>query len=297
MKFSYVQIGAKDYRSLADFYVKALDFSPSGKTDWLPGKDGTVLRAPGFSEGSTAPMFGFVPAQEGVPAKINDTGYAHICFETTDVAGAVGRLLRYGGSIVSTMKHPKRHPCVYCADPEGNIVEFHIPFPSEKTVSEYLTAAGSILGLLHDSGIRHSGRPSGLKFIHVNMITADWEALCSFYKAVTDCEDFGKIKDHQGSYKSSVIGIPDVHVRGRHLLLKGFCRSFPTFEVFTYSVPGRAEPCDETARGIELIGFAADDPNAAAETIAAAGGHIFSAAPDTVLAGDIQSGRILLRKA
>ena len=39
-KFAYVQIGAKDYKRLADFYIKALGFTLSANQEWLCGKEG-----------------------------------------------------------------------------------------------------------------------------------------------------------------------------------------------------------------------------------------------------------------
>ena len=292
MRFAYVQLGSANAAALRDFYVEALDFRPSEDDRWLCGGEGFVLTAPGYGE--NAPVLGIVPAAEGAAAHINDTGCAHLCFETTDVKGAVRRLWKHGGRVISTMKHPENHPCVYCADPEGNIVEFHIPFPSRKTAGEYLTAAGSLLGLLPDRAIRGRGGESSLKFIHVNMITEDWRALCDWYESVTASVDFGKLKDHSGSYKSSVIGIEGVHVVGQHILLKGFYPDRPTFEIFTYSVKGRTEPAKETELGLNAIGFVTADVKATAEAIASAGGHLLSLAEDSALVTDPQGTRIHL---
>lgn len=286
MKFSYVQIGCRDCRALADFYINALDFQPCDASEWLLGKEGITLRAPGFEDPAMAPVFGFVPAAEGSSAKINDAGYAHVCFETTSVKAAVKRLVKNGGGFVSTMKNPQIHPCVYCKDPEGNVVEFHIPFPSGTEKGEKARLVGSLLGLVPNSG---------LKFIHVNVITSDWEKMIAFYQAITPCRKFGKLKDHQGSYKSQVIGIPDVHVVGQHILMEGFCSSWPTFEVFSYSIPGRAEPCSEKAAGLNLIGFSSDHVEDDAAMVAEAGGKILSLQNGTALAEDLQGGRILIR--
>ena len=293
MKFAYVQLGSANAAALRDFYVQALDFRPSDDTEWLNGGKGFVLSAPGYGE--NAPVLGIIPATEGAAAHINDTGCAHLCFETTDVKGAVRRLLKHGGRVISTMQHPELHPCVYCADPEGNIVEFHIPFPSQKTAGEYLTAAGSLLGLLPDRAIRGRGGESGLKFIHVNMIAEDWRKLCDWYESLTASVDFGKRKDHSGSYKSSVIGIEGVHVVGQHILLKGFALDCPTFEIFTYSVKGRTEPAKETELGLNAIGFVSADVKATAKEIAAVGGSLLSLCDDAALLTDIQGTRMYLR--
>ena len=293
MRFAYVRLGSVNAAALRDFYVEALDFRPSDESRWLNGGEGFVLTAPGYKDG--APLLGIIPATEGAAAHINDTGCAHLCFETTDVKGAVRRLLKHGGRVITTMKHPELHPCVYCADPEGNIVEFHIPFPSQKTVGEYLTAAGSLIGVLPDRAIRGRGGESALKFIHVNMITEDWRQLCDWYEGLTASVDFGKLKDHSGSYKSSVIGIEGVHVVGQHILLRGFAPDCPTFEIFTYSVKGRKEPAKETELGLNAIGFVTADVKATAEAIVAAGGRLLTLDDTAALVTDPQGTRIYLR--
>jgi len=294
-RFSYVQIGAKDYRALADFYVKAIGFVPCGDNGWLRGQEGICLAAPGFEKGC-GPVFGFVPASEGASACINDAGFAHTCYETKDVKAAVKQLLKCGGSIHSTMEHPENHPCVYCKDPEGNVVEFHIPFPAEQTLGAYARTVGSLLGLMPEKSLRRGDASGAIKFIHVNIICPDWEKLCGFYRDVFGCVNFGKLKDHQGDYKEKVIGVKGVHVVGQHVLLPGFEKDYPTLEIFTYSVPGRELPCSESALGINCIGFTCENPEAAARAITAAGGVLNETTPEYILTGDLQNGRILLRQ-
>lgn len=241
MQFSYVQIGARDYQSLAAFYKEALEFAPCEDTKWLRGNEGVTLSAPGFEKGKEM-VFGFIKAENGAAGNINDKGYAHLCFETDNVNKAVKRFVKHGGSFVSTLKHPFINPCVYCRDPEGNIVEFHVPFGAgAKTV-------GSLLML----------RPyKGLRFIHVNIITDDWQKLCAWYNGKFGSTDTGDIKDHSGSYKSKVIGIENVHVLGRHILLPGFYDTYPTLEIFTYNIKGNEDIRTAEDIGINCIGFAA----------------------------------------
>lgn len=284
-QFSYVQIGAKNYQALADFYVNALGFTPCAEQTWLCGNEGICLSAPGFTT-DKATVFGFVPAVEGNSAQINDTGFAHICFETESVKHAVKQLLKFGGSVHSTMKHPEMHPCVYCKDPEGNLVEFHIPFPASKTASELGHTAKCLLGL---------SSSKALKFIHVNIICADWESLCQFYNNVFQCSPIGSIKNHQGNYKENVIGVQKVHVVGQHILLPGFEKDYPTLEVFTYSIPGRIASCDMNALGIQCIGFTCIDRHVTAQSLLRHGGIIYQMQNEYILAGDTQHGKILLR--
>ena len=283
--FAYVQIGAKNVEALSDFYRKALDFVPAHKDEWLGGKKGKTFYCPGFEDG-LAPVFGIVEAEKGAASKINDVGFAHICFETRNVKAALRRFIKCGGSFVSTLKLPKLNPCVYCADPEGNIVEFHIPFPAEGTFKEKAVMAGSLLGLMADKSLR---------FIHVNIISDDWKRTIGFYESICDSEWFGTMKDHSGGYKSKVIGIEGVHVIGQHLLLKGLGKGYPTLEIFTYSIPGKQEVCDDTELGINAVGFKARDPAALADAIEKAGGRVLERRDDCILAADDQNGRIYIR--
>lgn len=286
MQFSYVQIGARDYESLAAFYKKALEFKKCEDLSWLRGKEGTTLSAPGF-EGKQAPVFGFVKAEKGAARKINDCGFAHICFETENVRAAVKRFVECGGSFVSTLKLPKMNPCVYCKDPEGNIVEFHIPFPAEKTAGQYLNTAGCLLQMK---------KYAGLRFIHVNIITQDWEELCEFYRGAFGCTDTGNLKDHQGGYKSKVIGIEDVHVVGRHILLPGFYATYPTLEMFSYSVPGLDRPAEEDELGLSGIGFLSENPAADSDTVCACGGTCIETTENFAHLLDSQQGHVILKQ-
>ena len=284
MKFTYVQIGARDVSSLAQFYIEVLGCSRSSDEKWLQGRKGCALSLPGFE--SDAPLLGIAESTGGAARNINDTGFAHLCFETEDVKAAVTKLLKNGGSLVSTMKHAELHPCVYCRDPEGNIVEFHIPFPAKGTAPEYLTTAGSLLGFKRGK--------TALKFIHVNIITADWRKLCDFYNGVFGCTDTGKLKDHRGSYKEQVIGIPGVHVVGQHVLLPGFYESWPTLEIFSYSVPGVSRPNTETEAGINCIGFRSSNLEQDEQAIISAGGKKISEENGIALLEDLQGVRILI---
>jgi len=294
MRFSYVQIGAKDLDKLTNFYEKVCDFKKSNDTSWLNGQDGVVYEAPGF-DGDKKVLFGFVKASKGENRAINDRGLAHICFETVDVKAAVLRLKKYGGSFQSTLEDPEKKPCVYCKDIEGNIVEFHIPFPSKD--SSILNTLTCLAGLRKDKGIRKETGKSGLRFIHVNIITEDWRDLCDNYNTMFGAEDTGKIKDHSGDFKEAVIGVKGVHVIGKHILLPGFYQSYPTVEIFTYSIKGKDKPAELDELGLSAIGFKSDDLNKDKDIIIKNGGAIVKEYSDTsILMKDKQDDLIFLMK-
>lgn len=294
MRFKYVQIGCKDINKMVDFYKKTLDFSVSDETKWLNGKEGVVLKAPGF--GDDGVVFGFIKAENGVEARqINDRGFAHVCFETIDVRAAIDRFVRYGGKFQSTLKSPRDNPCVYCKDIEGNVVEFHIPFTSKD--SNLFNTLTCLLHLRKDNGIRKELGHSGIKFIHVNIITEDYRKLCDFYNDTFGSVDTGKIKDHSGNFKEQVIGVKDVHVLGKHVLLPGFYASYPTLEIFQYSIKGTDQVANETSMGINMIGFKSLDLESDLKYIIENGGKEVRRIDDSkILVSDYQDGLILLSK-
>lgn len=294
-QFSFIHIGAENWQELSSFYAASLDFVESDRKDCLFGREGIVMSVPGFEAPLSAPAVAFYKAEGGSSSKINDTGFAHLCFETTDVKGAVKRFVKCGGTLLSTIKNPEIQPCVYCLDPEGNVVEFHVPFPSDGGFGEYLTLAGSILGLKPDSHLRKgSTRKTSLKFIHVNIICPDWEDTCRFYCDTFDCTSFGKLKDHSGSYKEQIISVPGVHVIGHHILLPGFTGREPTLEIFTYSVKGREIPAGENMKGINCIGFTCSDRKETAARLVASGGSVIRETEEYILSADTNGGLIVL---
>ncbi len=293
MKFKYVQIGAKDYKKLSEFYINVCFFKKAEDQSWLHGREGVVLKALGFEKDNPI-YFGFVPASKGNVAQINDVGFAHTCYETVDVCAFIKRLKKFGGSFQSTLKNPEKKPCVYCKDIEGNVVEFHIPFPSKE--AKIGLTISSLLGWKKDKAAREDVGESSIKFIHVNMISEDWRSLCDFYNNCLGSTDFGKLKDHSGAFKEKVIGIKDVHVIGQHILIPDYKLSYPTFEIFTYSIKGRKNPCDENSLGINQIGFESKDFKKDLETWAKFGGKILNKNSDFIEMEDIQSDKILIRK-
>jgi len=293
MLFQYVQIGCKDLKKLTNFYEKVLDFKKTNDTSWLHGKKGLVYEAPGFKGNKV--LFGFYEVNNGAARAINDRGTAHIAFETVDVKGAVARLVKYGGTFQSTMDKPLNAPCVYCKDIEGNIVEFHIPFPSEDCNPLHTVAC--LLHLHKDKGIRKELGHSGLRFIHVNYITEDYRRLCDFFNTVVGSSDTGKIKDHSGKFKEGVIGIENVHVLGKHILLPGFYKSYPTIEIFQYSIKGKDTVPTDNELGINLIGFKSDNLEKDLKLFVDNGGKLVKKLSETqLMVQDYQGDLIILSK-
>ena len=287
MKFRYVELTAAHPGELADFYRDALNFSEAQAEDekWLSGP-GRVLRAPGYGKGG--PIFGFAQAERKTPLRACDNGYAHVCFETRDVWGSVAQFVCRGGKVVSRLPLMERQPAVYCADPEGNLVEFHIPFPKEGAPEEYALALGSALGL------KKSRR---LKFLHVNIVTPDWAGLCEFYRRAFRFETVGRLRDYSGRYIGGLTGLPGVGVTGKHVWLTGYGRGWPTMEIFTYTGGGSAEPAAPGDSGFGAIGFAARDLERGISAVISAGGALECRNGGRVVVRDVSGNKIILMEA
>jgi len=141
-KFSHVNIISRDWRMLADFYIRVFDCKPmlperdlSGRwVDQLTGLSDVTIRGihlqlPGYeAEGPTLEIFSYNDMKRTGGKEINRLGYGHIAFAVTDVEESLQLLLRNGGSVIGEMINTEidgvgKITVVYAADPEGNIIE------------------------------------------------------------------------------------------------------------------------------------------------------------------------------
>lgn len=144
MRISYrhTSIVARDWRALADFYVRALGCVPvppardfSGA--WLDRGTGVAgarlrgahLRLPGCGEdGPTLEIFSYERSRSRPATAADREGLAHLAFEVDDVEACERRVLECGGGRVGAeashaVPGVGRLTFVYLADPEGNIIE------------------------------------------------------------------------------------------------------------------------------------------------------------------------------
>jgi len=141
-RFAHINIVAKDWRRLAQFYQQVFGCIPvppernlSG--DWLekgtgvadPEIRGIHLRLPGCEKkGPTLEIFQYNIQKKPQQTAINRPGFAHIAFAVDDVEIARDAVLAAGGRRVGelvTVRIPGAGliTFVYVADPEGNIIE------------------------------------------------------------------------------------------------------------------------------------------------------------------------------
>jgi catechol 2,3-dioxygenase-like lactoylglutathione lyase family enzyme len=143
IRYAHTNLIARDWRKLADFYVKLFECVPvSSDRDHhgpkfealtaIPGAraQGRHLRLPGLGEqGPTLEIFEYVnsPLPEA-NKEITMPGFAHIAFEVPDVLSKRVEILAAGGAdygevVTLDIAGAGRLTLCYMRDPEGNIIE------------------------------------------------------------------------------------------------------------------------------------------------------------------------------
>jgi predicted enzyme related to lactoylglutathione lyase len=141
-RFAHVNIVSKDWRKLADFYIKVFECTEKPPERHLTGKwlnkltnlneakiRGIHLRLPGYdTDGPTLEIFEYGQNLSNESKEINLEGFGHIAFSVKDVEEKLNLLLQNGGSTVGELVNTVVEgvgaiSVVYAKDPEGNIVE------------------------------------------------------------------------------------------------------------------------------------------------------------------------------
>jgi predicted enzyme related to lactoylglutathione lyase len=111
------------------------------------------------------------------------------------------------------------------------------------------------------------------KYVHTNIIAADWQSLAGPYEHVFGCTRVPPERDFRGDRVDAGTGIPGAHLRGVHMRLPGSDPFGPTLEIFNYNI---LEPRAKTAvnrLGIGHIAFSVDNVTSAKEAVLKAGGQ------------------------
>jgi predicted enzyme related to lactoylglutathione lyase len=141
-RFGHVNLIARDWRSLADFYTRVFGcaFVPPERDyagpDLAAGTGvadaalrGVHLRLPGGGpDGPTLEIYQYASMPSGLPTAANRPGFGHIAFAVPSVAEAREAVLAAGGSSVGSVVTLRTADgrfvtWAYVTDPEGNIVE------------------------------------------------------------------------------------------------------------------------------------------------------------------------------
>lgn len=141
-KYVHTNLVARDWRRLVEFYSDVFGCVPVPperrlEAHWVAKATGVAsaaiygmhLRLPGYAEGGpTLEIFQYNTLADGETPAINRPGLAHLAFAVDDVAAALAEIKLRGGSaygeIVEVEVPGAGRICfVYCADPEGNLIE------------------------------------------------------------------------------------------------------------------------------------------------------------------------------
>ena len=141
-RFGHVNLIARDWRALADFYTTlfACELVPPERDysgddlaagTGVPGAAlrGAHLRLPGHGPtGPTLEIYQFAAMPDGLPHAANRPGFQHIAFAVPSVAAARETVLASGGvavgSVVTLQTADGRFVTwAYVTDPEDNIIE------------------------------------------------------------------------------------------------------------------------------------------------------------------------------
>lgn len=142
IKFVHVNIISKDWKILADFYMKVFECKPLWPERNLSGGwldkatsiknahvSGIHLRLPGFEVNSpTLEIFQYAKNNPPHEKKVNSEGIGHLAFRVDDVKSILEKILINGGKQIGNIttqeiKDVGTITFVYTSDPEGNIIE------------------------------------------------------------------------------------------------------------------------------------------------------------------------------
>ena len=73
----------------------------------------------------------------------------------------------------------------------------------------------------------------GIKYVHTNIVAADWKKLADFYINVFGCRIKPPERNLSGDWLDALTGIKKVRINGVHLELPGYDNG-PTLEIFSY---------------------------------------------------------------
>jgi len=142
MRYAHTNISARDWKRLADFYIKVFGcrVKPPERNlsgDWLDRATGLTnaklsgvhLLLPGHGDnGPTLEIFTYEDTNESVVMMANHTGFTHIAFEVDDVDATLKTALENGAEMLGQVTEKEIENVgtlkfVYFRDPEGNTIE------------------------------------------------------------------------------------------------------------------------------------------------------------------------------
>ena len=141
MKYMHTNIIAKDWRKLADFYIKVFECKETSTErnlfgEWLEKGTGVKnarlrgmhLVLPGYEKDEpTLEIFQYEEMEDKLPPVANRMGIGHLCFSVEDVKAVQEKVIENGGQKIGEVVSKDYGSGIlvftYISDPEGNIIE------------------------------------------------------------------------------------------------------------------------------------------------------------------------------
>jgi predicted enzyme related to lactoylglutathione lyase len=141
MKYVHTNLVARDWRQLADFYIKVFGCKPLPPERDLRGQwldravniedahiTGVHLLLPGYTDGPTLELFQYDKETQTNRPRPNTPGFGHLAFSVSDVQETADRIIGMGGDWVGNLTKIDIDGVgtlvfAYMRDPEGNILE------------------------------------------------------------------------------------------------------------------------------------------------------------------------------
>ncbi len=141
MKYVHTNLVARDWRQLAEFYIKVFDCTPLPPERDLWGQwldcavnlqdahiTGVHLLLPGYTDGPTLEIFQYNKETQTNRPQPNTPGLGHLAFSVSDVQETADRIIGMGGDWVGNLTKVDIDGVgglvfAYMRDPEGNILE------------------------------------------------------------------------------------------------------------------------------------------------------------------------------
>jgi lactoylglutathione lyase len=124
-----------------------------------------------------------------------------------------------------------------------------------------------------------------IRFVHTNVVSADWRALADFYIKVFGCKRKPPERRLKGKWLDRLTSIENAHVEGIHLALPGCGNDGPTLEIFQYSKWKRASTRAVDKPGFGHIAFAVADVKGMLTRVKRNGGSAVGSMVSTAIEG------------
>ncbi len=111
------------------------------------------------------------------------------------------------------------------------------------------------------------------RFVHTNLVAADWRALASFYERVFGCAVVPPERHFAGPTLEAGTAVAGARLDGVHLRLPGHGAAGPTLEVFSYSPAAHRVAALVTRPGLGHVAFEVESVDEARREVLSEGGR------------------------